>query len=70
MLFARGPESGGSADAGASRDRLLDWIQDIESKEGVKITSLYWNEDTEYWLEVGGRRIEHSGPLPPLEFAR
>ena len=66
--FARGPEASRSPKAGESRDRLLKWVRNIEANEGIEARYLYWDKRTRYWLEIGGRRIEHQDPLAPLEF--
>ena len=66
--FALGPEASRSPEAGESRDRLLEWIRSVEASEGIEARELYWDKGTRYWLEIGGRRIEHQAPLAPLEF--
>lgn len=66
--FALGPEASCSPEAGEARDRLLKWVRSVEKSEGIKARELYWDKDTRYWLEISGRRIEHHGPLAPLEF--
>jgi superfamily II DNA or RNA helicase len=68
LRFALGPEAGGSREGGEARDRLLEWVRSVEASEGIEIRDLFWDKGTLYWLEVGGRRIVHDGPLAPLEF--
>lgn len=66
--FALGPGASRSPEAGESRDRLLEWVRSVEASERVEARELYWDKGTRYWLEIGGRRIEHRDPLAPLEF--
>lgn len=66
--FALGPGASRSPEAGESRDRLLEWVRGVEASEGIEVRELYWDKGTRYWLEIGGRRIEHQDSLAPLEF--
>lgn len=66
--FALGPGASRSPEAGESRDRLLEWVRSVEASERIEARELYWDKGTRYWLEIGGRRIEHRDPLAPLEF--
>ena len=66
--FALGPGACRSPEAGESRDRLLEWVRSVQVSERIEARELYWDRGTRYWLEIGGRRIEHPHPLAPLEF--
>jgi superfamily II DNA or RNA helicase len=65
--FALGPGQAASAEAGAARDELLEWIKVLEQQaSGVKIRELFWDGST-YWVEIKGARMPRPG-LPALEF--
>lgn len=66
--YALGPENGGSIDAGKTRDRLLSWVRDVETKEKFKLRNLYWDGKVTYWLEIWSDCVMYSNPVSPLEF--
>jgi len=68
--FALGPGDSRTPEAGAARDRLLEWIRAKERQLGRQARSLYWDGARNYWLEVAGERIPYEGSLAPLEFAQ
>jgi len=66
--FARGADKATHRESGEARDTLVAWLTRLE-KEGVpKVTELFWDEGSTYWIEAGGERIEHPTPLAALEF--
>jgi superfamily II DNA or RNA helicase len=67
-LFALGPGSSSTPEAGEARDRLLNWIRAVEAERGVEAKELFWDNQTSYWLEIEGERIPHNGSVAPLEF--
>lgn len=67
VRFALGPGQAASAEAGAARDALLEWIRGLERERGVKIKELFWDGAT-YWVEIKGERVFRPGVLAALEF--
>ena len=65
--YALGPDK--AKNAGLTRDMLLEWIREQEEYLSTTIRNLYWNNDTMYWIEVNGERIEYSGQSA-LEFPK
>lgn len=68
VQFALGPEASRTEEGGQARDRLLQWIQSVGASQGVQVMEIFWDNQTSYWLEIGGERIAYDGPLAPLEF--
>lgn len=68
IRFALGPEVSQERERGEARDRLLAWVQSVEAKRGIRVHSIYWDGQTNYWLETQGERVSFPGPLAPLEF--
>lgn len=66
--FALGRDNGASAAAGDARQRLLEWIAELERDRGVRVSDLHWNGKNRYWLELEGERIFLPEDLPALEF--
>lgn len=70
IAFALGPDASHTPEAGAARDRLLEWVREVESRMKCQIYDLYWDGSNSYWLEVKGLRIQYEGQLAPLEFGK
>ena len=66
--FALGPDASGTKEGGQARDRLLEWVRRVEAERSITIREIVWDNETRYWLEIGGDRIPYDGPLAPLEF--
>ena len=66
--YARGAGKATIPESGVARDTLLAWIAALEKTDGHSITKLYWDGADTYWVDSGGRKIEHPSPLAPLEF--
>jgi superfamily II DNA or RNA helicase len=57
--FAKGPQEMVTA--------LLEWTQRLADEHGASIKKLYWDGDSEYWVEISGKRVPFDGPAVPLE---
>jgi superfamily II DNA or RNA helicase len=66
--FALGPDASSTPERGQARDVLLEWVRTLESERGVAIREIFWDNETQYWVETSGERIPYGGPLAPLEF--
>lgn len=66
--WALGPQQSADPEAGKARDRLLAWIESIETSRSTKLSDLYWDGENGYWIEVQGDKIVFPELLPPLEF--
>ncbi|MBU4372689.1 MAG: DEAD/DEAH box helicase [Proteobacteria bacterium] len=68
VKFALKPGTSLTPEGGDARDQLLEWVRSVESKQGVQVKEIFWDRQSNYWLEIGGEKISHDGPIPPLEF--
>jgi len=68
VKFALKPGTSLTPEGGNARDQLLEWVRNVESKQGVQVKAIFWDNQSNYWLEIGGQKIAHDGPIPPLEF--
>ncbi len=66
--FALAPEAARDPDAGAARNALLSWINDLEPSHRKSVTHLFWDGKQSYWVELKGEKIPFPGQLGPLEF--
>nr|WP_225937321.1 DEAD/DEAH box helicase [Myxococcus sp. RHSTA-1-4] len=59
--FAKGPED--------TVKRLLAWTDRTARGHGARaVSSIYWDGNVAYWVEIGGRRIDFDEAAEPLEF--
>lgn len=68
VRFALGPDASRKPEGGQARDRLLEWTRSVEAERGGAVKEIFWDNETRYWLEIGGERIPYADPLAPLEF--
>jgi superfamily II DNA or RNA helicase len=68
ICFALAPGASRTPEGGRACERLLEWTQKVGAERGVTVKEIFWDNHTNYWLEIGGERIPHDGPLAPLEF--
>jgi superfamily II DNA or RNA helicase len=68
VKFALKPGTSLTPEGGNARDRLLEWVRKIESDQGLRITQIFWDNKSKYWIEIGGKKINYDSPLSPLEF--
>ena len=66
--FALGPDASSTPERGQARDILLEWVRSLESERGVAIREIFWDNETQYWVEASGERIPYGALLAPLEF--
>ena len=70
VKFALKPGTSLTSEGGLARDRLLEWVRRIELEQNIQIKEIFWDKNTKYWVEIGGRKISYDGPISPLEFKR
>ncbi|MFH0824986.1 MAG: DEAD/DEAH box helicase family protein, partial [Pseudomonadota bacterium] len=68
VKFALKPGTSLTPEGGDARDRLLEWVRSVQLKQGIRIREIFWDRQSNYWLEIEGKKIAHDGPIPPLEF--
>jgi superfamily II DNA or RNA helicase len=66
--FARGADTATNPESGAARDTLLAWLARLEKEGHPPAKKIFYDGVGLYWIEVGGKRIEHPTLLAPLEF--
>ena len=67
-VYARGPDKASAKEAGHTRDNLLRWIEEQETRLSTTIRDLYWDMNVSFWIEAKGERHKYEHAEAPLEF--
>ena len=70
VRFALGPGASRTSEGGQARTQLLEWTRQIEVERGIEVKEVFWDNESGYWLEIGGEQIPYEGQIAPLEFGR
>lgn len=68
--YALGPDKATDPDAATARDRLLEWVFEIERERAALVLDLLWSSERGYWVELNGEIIPCPGVVARLEFAQ
>ncbi len=68
-VYAKGPGKAELEVASETHQSLLKWMENQEKEKHQTIHNLYWNGDSDYWIELGGERISFPVNAVPLEFS-